>query len=483
MVIYPYSFPALIALSVKGVLLYYSQRMRVWTQSGYLQKKVFSLAVLVAITLNVTEFIILQHPFLNSTYYGGIAFHLLSVILVALLIHLAISISIDQWQARRLRPLYFALYGYALILDILLVFTHWIIIDIGIFKGYTMTAIRGPWYSLYELFIFLGVLSFLVLPAWGLRTTTNPARRRQCKLWIVSAAPVVLAVALIQILLRLKIYLFNATVTTPLLVMLLMLATGHAIYHNRIIDPEFYIPWSKLRKSKIALHQQVRALANEVEKVPCLQTLVDYLANSLQCPVSLISMRGQQFTQGSTDIAGPPITALRKIKSMLVATEITNTVPRTHTLMKKHHVAVIVPFYPHNQRVASWLLLGEPFGQHVYTPQDFRVVEYLFDKIAIVLLDKLLEIKAKVSVVTEIKAMEECHRETKERLGTLAFRPAGEGTSKAGKPLEEYVMESEIRLIKQALDECGGNKAAAARHLGLKPNTFHYKLKRLGLMQ
>ncbi len=49
------------------------------------------------------------------------------------------------------------------------------------------------------------------------------------------------------------------------------------------------------------------------------------------------------------------------------------------------------------------------------------------------------------------------------------------------KSLDEYVAEYEAGIIKQTLERCGGNKSRAARMLGLRPNTLHYKLERYGL--
>lgn len=47
--------------------------------------------------------------------------------------------------------------------------------------------------------------------------------------------------------------------------------------------------------------------------------------------------------------------------------------------------------------------------------------------------------------------------------------------------LDELVAEFESGIIQQTLDRCDGNKAKAARVLGLRPNTLHYKLERYGL--
>lgn len=51
----------------------------------------------------------------------------------------------------------------------------------------------------------------------------------------------------------------------------------------------------------------------------------------------------------------------------------------------------------------------------------------------------------------------------------------------AEKPLEEHVAAFEARLIEQTLKRCQGNKSKAARQLGLRPNTLHYKIERYGL--
>lgn len=47
--------------------------------------------------------------------------------------------------------------------------------------------------------------------------------------------------------------------------------------------------------------------------------------------------------------------------------------------------------------------------------------------------------------------------------------------------LDDYVAEFEAGIIRETLERCGGNKSKAARLLGLRPNTLHYKLERYGL--
>ncbi len=47
--------------------------------------------------------------------------------------------------------------------------------------------------------------------------------------------------------------------------------------------------------------------------------------------------------------------------------------------------------------------------------------------------------------------------------------------------LDDMVSEFESQIIQQTLQRCGSNKSKAARLLGLRPNTLHYKLERYGI--
>jgi DNA-binding NtrC family response regulator len=71
-----------------------------------------------------------------------------------------------------------------------------------------------------------------------------------------------------------------------------------------------------------------------------------------------------------------------------------------------------------------------------------------------------------------------------ERLGTKEATQASQFVSFSNdksKTLEEHVAEFEAAILKETLERCDGNKSKAARLLGLRPNTLHYKLERLGL--
>ncbi len=58
---------------------------------------------------------------------------------------------------------------------------------------------------------------------------------------------------------------------------------------------------------------------------------------------------------------------------------------------------------------------------------------------------------------------------------------AAQSVADGGRPLDERVARFEANIIRDALNHCHGNKAQAARLLGLRPNTLHYKLERYGI--
>lgn len=77
------------------------------------------------------------------------------------------------------------------------------------------------------------------------------------------------------------------------------------------------------------------------------------------------------------------------------------------------------------------------------------------------------------------------------RLRGLVFEKLGEkfatdvapsfGWERKVKTLDEYLAEFEAGILTNTLKQCDGNKSKAARLLGLRPNTLHYKLSRLGI--
>lgn len=479
MTIYAYSIPAILALVTKAAILYLSRHAEVQN----IQTRLFSAAVVAALGVNIAEIALLQRFVESNTYFWGITYFVTHIIMLALLTHLAILVSFDSPSKRRHWLLSTVLYGYVVMLEVLLLFSsRQLIQEFRPLHGYTVTRIPGPFFWIYELFIAACLLAILVLPFWGLRRGRAPIARCRSKLWFISVFPFALLALLIISLLHFQIYWFNSTVTTPLLITLLLGAIGYAIHNRRIVDVDFYLPWSSVRKLKMALYAHITALSHEIPQFRSIDGLIRGLTDIVRCPVALLGSRNARFLSGedTARMSSFPITALTTIDKMLVANEIPEKFPREHGLMAEHKIAVIVPFFPHSNKASCWLLLGEPFSQQMYTPQDFRTIESLFRKMAGLFLDEMLD------KGFDSKVLQSCGRGNETQLGASDFERQEHAVSRKTKynpkkSFKEVVSEFEAQVIRDALQRCHGNQAEAARILGLRPNTLFYKIERYRL--
>lgn len=470
-----YSVPAIFALVAKLFILYFSRRAKIQN----LGTRLFALAVVFAIALSLIEAIGFNYG-LHSVYrdWFGFAYFAALIPLSAVLAHLSILISFSSTP--RYVPLF--IYSYVLILEALLLFTPLLLTGFESLGGYTITRIPGPLHGLFELFALLSMLSMGVLPFFGLRASQPITVRSRCKLWIVAATPLALLNILIVVLLHFKIYVFNMSVTTPLLFTLLLAAIGYAVHNKRLIELDFYLPWSRTRKYKTELYTHVRRLTRDLPQLASSQEIIERLADTLRCPVSLVFRHNSTALNAGAynSMVGFPKTNLMGLAQMTVARELDESQHELQLLMKYYQIGVIVPFFFHSRIGACWLLLGETFNKQIYTPLDFKVVNQLFDKLAMLLLDQVLAAGMKLAETKrELHDLKNSQQEIRATIEKLFTRLSSQETKFADdKPLDAYLSEFEALIIEHALEHCHGNRARAARLLGLRPNTLHYKLKR-----
>jgi len=475
-----YSLPAILALIAKFFILYFSQRAKIQN----FNTRLFTLAVVFAVSLSVVEVTAFNYGFQSeSRNQFGFAYFAAVIPLVGILVHLSILIAFNNI------PLYIPLiiYGYTLFLEALLLFTPLLLVGFESFGGYTITRVPGLFYGLFEIFVLASMLSIVFLPIWGLRADQPTAVRSQCKLWIVAATPLALLAIVIIVLLHLRIQLFNSTVTTPLLFTLLLAAVGYAVHNKRLIEPDFYLPWSRVRKYKTELYAHLHRLTHELPQLNSTQEVIDRLSDALRCPISLVFRHNPMVLNAGAfnPMAGFPKAELAELDQMTVAGELDEPQHELQILMRRYQIGATVPFFFHSRIAASWLLLGEAFNKQIYTPLDFRAVNQLFDRLAILLLDQVLAAGIQLAQteheLDELKNSQRLKiREATEKLLTLF---AGKSESVGKKSLDKCLSEFETLIIRQTLEHCDGNKAKAARRLGLRPNTLHYKLERYGLIR
>jgi len=456
-------------------------------------------------------------PFEATLFYAA------SIAAFAPLVHLALALAFDpQHKLRKVAPA--LVYLYAAVLEGLLFFTPYLIqgfqkLDYGF--GLSITRIAGPWYFLFEIYSIATFVGVLGLSIYGARTQNTTQKRLKNSILMIAVTPMALLVVLVLGLLHFGIKLINWSVTFPFAITFFLVITAYAIHQHRLFDIEFFLPWSKVRKRKTAFYDRIRSMIAEIADLESVHRAVGRLADTLHCPVALVG--GPRpvlaLAGGGTRMASFPREELRKIEHILVASEIAETLPETSRLMKQHGVGAVVPFYPHSETAASWMLLGDSFSEQVYTPLDFRMVEQLFDRLAEHFLDKLVFMRSQLTEARNqlrtlgerMNAMEqdfavlrEENRMLREQ-NTRFMSEHAEATEAAvlnqtaattapvvatselvegeEKSLDEYVADFETRLIAQALKRCDGNKSKTARLLGLRPNTLHYKIERYGLSE
>ncbi len=154
-----------------------------------------------------------------------------------------------------------------------------------------------------------------------------------------------------------------------------------------------------MRKRKTAFYSRIRAMIAEITDLGTgsITQALERVVDILHCPVALVGGPKPVLAGSTQAMAGVPLNILYGIDQIVVANEIEDVRPEMYRVMKQHGVAAIVPFYPHNQNAASWLLLGDSFSDQVYTPLDFHMVEQLFDKMAELFLDKLLAMRSQLA--------------------------------------------------------------------------------------
>lgn len=513
----PYvALPAFVALIFKLALLGYAA----WSPCKSRIARLFFALLAALAAQNAVEFVGFYY-YVNSGLSAiaglGFAYVALVIPIGALILHISLRLSFDfeRHDLRvRLQPF---LYVPGVVLLYLLLFTDHLVVGFQPFKN-TVLRVPGAWYFLFETYMVGYFLTTLINLAYGSRPSRAPAiHRTRNRLWLLGIAPMGLLYIYLIIANHLVVAKITSTIYGPLVMTLPFVVAAYATYQQRLFDVSFLIPWSKARKRKAAFYHRVQSTISEMTSTRSVRDILQLLANTFCCPVALIGgMRpivavesGTATPTGAAQvnfrIEEIPRDTLKQIDCVIVAHEIEEARPDLHRLMRRHHISSIVPLHPHSDMAASWMLLGDRFSEEVYTPVDFQVVEQLFRRISDRFLDKLLLMRSQLDEVQ--REVCEAHRrlallwqaklntdkkllDTQTELQTLRNRtPLIDENPQTPKlacwennqTLDEYLLEFEKAIVKYALFCAKGNRAEAARLLGLRPNTLHYKAKRLGL--
>ena len=398
------SLPAIIAFSIKIILLFYAQKSPVQNK----ETRLFLYFLFVLALQNIAEIFVFytgQKGIIPN--FEAFTYFAISIAALSLLVHLTLALTTNITITRK-NFILVAMYSYAGMLETLLIFTPLLIVSFVPF-GFTFTRTPGPLYVLFEIFAISSFVGIIALLIYGSVKQYPKQKRIKCQYLLLGLLPMAVLIITTVIMLKLEIRWFNSTITLPIAITFFLIVTAYATHKHRLFDIQFYIPWSKVRKRKTAFYDRIRAMVAEIADLGSASKIIDRLANTLRCPAALVGGNKPilALADGSQNLARFPLDELHNCDHIIVANEIADTMPALSARMKHHNVAAIVPFYPHSQHAASWLLLGDSFSEQVYTPLDFRIVEQLFDKIADLFLDKLLTMRTQLATAhNQIRALE-----------------------------------------------------------------------------
>ncbi len=393
-----YEIPSFVALASKLILLAYATRSPIKTALT----RIF-LALLVLLSLfNLVEFSGFKYYATHDFDAGvanlfGFAYVALLIPSIAVLLHISLKLSFDFAIPRR-SATYLLLYVPVAALEYLLLFTDKLIIG---FRPFLYTILREPGslYFLFETYVIVYVLATFANLLYGARRSRASMPRTRNRLWLFGLSPMALLLAYLIVANHFGWTHVTSTVYLPIGMTFFLVVTTYATHQYRLFDIQFYVPWSKVRKRKTAFYDRIRAMITEIADLGSLAEVVRHLSDTLRCPVAFLGANRPVLASAgaSTTMAAFPVRELRKLERIVVANEISETMPILYSAMKVHRVAAIVPFYPHSRNACSWLLLGDSFSEEVYTSLDFRMVEQLFDIMADQFLDRLILMRSQLA--------------------------------------------------------------------------------------
>lgn len=417
------SLPAIVALLFKAGIFFYARSSAVRNQ----QTRLYLYFLFAFSVQNIAE-IFGFHVLIDQgaiPHAEATLFYVAVIMALALLMHLTLGTAFAGEPPLK-RAVVRGYYGYAVVLELLLLLTPWLI------KGYTplnytVTRIPGPLYFLFELYAVGGFLVIVGTLIYGARNAGSAFVRTQNKVLLLAIAPLAITAIAVVSLLHIGAPWVNASVTFPIAITYFLAVTAYAIHQHRLFDIEFFIPGSKVRRRKTAFYERIQAMIAEIADLNTVEQAVRRLADTLGCAVALIGGNRPVLAQAgaSAAMAQIPRSVLHRFDHIVVANEIADTLPEVHGAMRTHGVAAIVPFHPHSQQAAGWLVLGEPFSEQVYTARDFRLVEQLFDKMADLFLDKLIAMRTQLAdAMQQIRLLERRQQELHVNVELLQQRNA-----------------------------------------------------------
>ncbi|MHB8697751.1 MAG: hybrid sensor histidine kinase/response regulator [Sulfuricaulis sp.] len=398
--------PAFLAVIACTIILFLTHHRGANTYTARLYRVVV-LMWLVHNTCELALFVFANND-LTGTLQTGILYYTLSVLAIALLSHLSLALATDI-KTRRYHIYYLvALYTPAAILQFPLWLGHSMVTgykpDDGVMPGVAWNSLHGPNYIYLLLIGFMMYMAITTVTLlMGIRSQNKP-RRLQCYVMLFSSLPLfVFANVIILQLLRilpLNPYI-NATFAAPFGIIIYCIGTGYAIYRHRLVDIEFYIPWSQERRTKTEFYRQIKAVSELLPRSFDLEEAMRHVAAALNCPVVVRSKDETLMTpsESSQLMAEFPLQALSQYDSIVTVDDAARSSPVLANLLRKHKIFAVVPV-PQGRgadAVVTWVFLGESLSERVYSSRDFVMVGILFQRMETVFHNQIGDVRREMN--------------------------------------------------------------------------------------
>ncbi len=411
------SLPAIIALLFKGAIYLFAH----YSETHNRNTQVFLIFLFALSIQNVAE---VSHFFVIANdeipIFEFQVYYLSSIAGLALALHLGVLIAIKSEQRVIPGALLFGTYAFAALLVVMLVSGDSLVQGYQRI-GYTLTRDPGPYYLLFEIYTIGVAAGIAALFGYGALCQPSAAKRAQCSLLLIGISPALLVVLLVVVLLHFGIKWVNATIILPFTITIFLVVSAYAIYQHRIFDIHLYLPWSKVRRRKTVFHNNIRRLITEIADLPSVNQIVQRISDLFHCPVLLVGAQKPVFAGDVPHrMYELPRLDLGKIDQIIFANEIAESHPDMCEKLRAHGISAVIPFYPYSGNMAGWLLLGETFTEHVYSPPDFRLVEELFGKMADLFVEKFATLRSQLRTANkEIHNLRVDYAKIEKQLRTL----------------------------------------------------------------
>jgi hypothetical protein len=404
-----YAGPAAFTV-IAGVIILYLTRSD--KPRSYLAK-LYRVLVVALAAHNFDE--LLLFVFANNNLPGtmsvDIAYYTLSMLVAAILAHLSIALATDFEIRQNVSRFTVFFYAPVLLVAIPLWTTDWMLTGWkateGVMPGVAFNSLHGP------LFLALpgSIMTYLAVAAVVLvagRRSTNKQRRMRCNVVLFSITPLVIYayIGLLQLLRILPMTTwFNVTFAGPTSMFFFLLGTGYAIYRHRLLDIEFYIPWSTERRIKREFYGRIQTVAERIPHLRSPEAAMQHISEVLRCPVVVRAQNETIMTPSAISrvMATIPMEPFAKYDTIIAVDEVAYKDPELAELMRSHRVfaAVPVPQGIGPNAVVTWVFLGEELGETVYSSRDFAMMGMLFRRMEVVFVNEIGDVRNEMKQIRQ----------------------------------------------------------------------------------